>query len=33
MKRGQERIQKETDAFIKKIDDIVKAKEQEIMEV
>jgi ribosome recycling factor len=33
MKRGQERIQKETDAFIKKIDDILKTKEQEIMEV
>ncbi len=33
LKRGQERIQKETDAFIKKIDDILKAKEQEIMEV
>jgi ribosome recycling factor len=33
MKRGQERAQKETDAFIKKIDDILKVKEQEIMEV
>jgi ribosome recycling factor len=33
MKRGQERIQKETDAFVKKIDDILKTKEQEIMEV
>src|SRR5512145_2697718 len=33
MKRGQERIQKDTDAFIKKIDEILKAKEQEIMEV
>ena len=33
MKRGQDRIQKETDAFIKKIDDILKAKEQEILEV
>ncbi len=33
VKRGQERIQKETDAFIKKIDDILKAKEQEILEV
>ncbi|OGP77556.1 MAG: ribosome recycling factor [Deltaproteobacteria bacterium RBG_16_64_85] len=33
MKRGQERIQKETDAFIKKIDGILKTKEQEIMEV
>jgi ribosome recycling factor len=33
MKRGQERIQKETDAFIKKIDGILKSKEQEIMEV
>ena len=33
MKRGQDRIQKETDAFVKKIDEILKAKEQEIMEV
>lgn len=33
VKRGQERIQKETDAFIKKIDDILKVKEQEILEV
>lgn len=33
MKRGQERIQKETDAFIRKIDEILKAKEQEILEV
>jgi len=33
MKRGQERIQKETDSFIRKIDEILKAKEQEIMEV
>ncbi len=33
MKRGQDRIQKETDAFIRKIDEILKAKEQEIMEV
>lgn len=33
VKRGQDRIQKETDAFIKKIDDILKAKEQEILEV
>jgi ribosome recycling factor len=33
MKRGQERIQKETDAFIRKIDDILKSKEQEILEV
>jgi len=33
VKRGQERIQKETDAHIKKIDDILKAKEQEILEV
>lgn len=33
MKRGQERAQKETDAFIKKIDEILKVKEQEIMEV
>lgn len=33
VKRGQEKIQKETDAFVKKIDDILKAKELEIMEV
>ena len=33
VKRGQERIQKETDAFIKKIDEILKSKEQEILEV
>jgi len=33
VKRGQERIQKETDAFIKKIEEILKAKEQEILEV
>ena len=33
MKRGQDRIQKETDAFVRKIDEILKAKEQEIMEV
>ena len=33
VKRGQDRIQKETDTCVKKIDDILKAKEQEIMEV
>jgi ribosome recycling factor len=33
VKRGQEKIQKETDAFVKKVDDILKAKEVEIMEV
>ncbi|GAB4231104.1 MAG: ribosome recycling factor [Deltaproteobacteria bacterium] len=33
VKRGQERIQKETDAHVKKVDDILKAKEQEILEV
>jgi ribosome recycling factor len=33
MKRGQDKVQKETDAFIKKIDEILKTKEQEIMEV
>jgi ribosome recycling factor len=33
VKRGQEKIQKETDAFVKKVDDILKAKELEIMEV
>lgn len=33
MKRGQDRVQKETDASVKKIDEILKAKEQEILEV
>lgn len=33
MKRGQDRTQKETDGFIRKIDEILKAKEQEILEV
>ncbi len=33
LKRGQEKVQKETDVFIRKIDDILKSKEQEIMEV
>ena len=33
VKRGQDRVQKETDACVKKIDDILKAKEQEILEV
>ena len=33
VKRGQERIQKETDAHVKRIDDILKSKEQEILEV
>jgi ribosome recycling factor len=33
VKRGQDRIQKETDAFVKKIDEILKVKEQEILEV
>ncbi len=33
MKRGQEQVQKETDASIRKIDEILKSKEQEIMEV
>jgi ribosome recycling factor len=33
VKRGQERIQKETDAHVKKIDEILKSKEQEILEV
>ncbi len=32
-KRGQEQVQKETDASIRKIDEILKSKEQEIMEV
>lgn len=33
VKRGQERVQKETDAHVKKIDEILKLKEQEILEV
>ncbi|MGB7630715.1 MAG: ribosome recycling factor [Candidatus Deferrimicrobium sp.] len=33
VKRGQERIQKETDVHVKKIDEILKSKEQEILEV
>ena len=33
MKRWQDRVQKETDSFIKRIDEILKSKEQEIMEV
>lgn len=33
LKRWQDRIQKETDGYVKKIDEILKAKEQEIMEV
>jgi ribosome recycling factor len=33
VKRGQERIQKETDAHVKKVDEILKSKEQEILEV
>ncbi len=33
VKRGQERIQKETDAHVNKIDEILKSKEQEILEV
>ncbi len=33
MKRYQDRVQKETDSYIRKIDEILKAKEQEIMEV
>jgi ribosome recycling factor len=33
MKRWQDRVQKETDSFIRKIDEILKTKEQEIMEV
>jgi len=33
MKRWHDKIQKETDGFIKKIDEILKSKEQEIMEV
>src|SRR3990170_161681 len=33
MKRWQDRVQKETDRYVKKIDEILKAKEQEIMEV
>jgi ribosome recycling factor len=33
VKRGHERVQKETDAHVKKIDEILKSKEQEILEV
>lgn len=33
MKRYQDRVQKETDSYVRKIDEILKAKEQEIMEV
>lgn len=33
VKRGQDRIQKETDAFVRKIDEILRSKEQEILEV
>jgi len=33
MKRWQDKVQKETDSFIKKVDEILKAKEQEILEV
>jgi ribosome recycling factor len=33
VKRGQDRVQKETDAFVRKIDEILRAKEQEILEV
>ena len=33
MKRYQDRVQKETDNYVKKIDEILKGKEQEIMEV
>jgi ribosome recycling factor len=33
MKRWQDRVQKETDRHVKKIDEILKGKEQEIMEV
>ena len=33
MKLWQDKVQKETDGFIKKVDEILKAKEQEILEV
>ena len=33
MKRWHDKVQKETDGFIRKIDEILKSKEQEIMEV
>jgi len=33
MKRWQDKVQKETDSFVKRIDEILKAKEQEILEV
>lgn len=32
-KRWQDRVQKETDGAVKKVDDLLKAKEQEILEV
>lgn len=33
MRRGQERVQEKTDAYIKKVDEVVREKEQEIMTV
>jgi ribosome recycling factor len=33
LKKGQEKIQKETDAWVKKVDDTLHQKEQEILEV
>lgn len=33
MKRWQDKVQKETDSFVRKIDEILKTKEQEILEV
>jgi len=33
MKRWQDKVQKETDSYVKKIDEILKTKEQEILEV
>ena len=32
-RRGQERVQEKTDAFIKRVDDVVHEKEEEIMKV
>jgi ribosome recycling factor len=33
VKRGQDQVQKQTDKYIKQIDDLVGGKEKEIMEV
>ena len=33
MHRGQDRVQKLTDEYVKRVDDMLEAKEKEIMEV